>query len=118
MRIILQPVRFIFSLLNIVAFLLTMAVVSLVIRNRWKRVRLSNRLLSFFCRSALYILNIRVNPIGLENIRGMTNALYVGNHLTYIDVLLISSCIPACFVTSTEIKHTPGLGLICRMAGC
>ncbi len=117
MRKILQPIRFILSILNILAFLLTMSVVWLLVRERWSRVRWSNRLLTYFCRFALLVLNIKVNPIGLQNIP-KRNALYVGNHLSYIDILMISSFVPVCFVTSMEIKNTPGLGLICQMAGC
>lgn len=118
MRRILQPIRFLFSILNILAFLCTMSLVWLVVRARWPRVRWSNYFLSFFCRSALFILGIKARAVGLENARAPNGALYVGNHLSYLDVLVISKFVPACFVTSTEIKHTPGLGLICRMAGC
>jgi 1-acyl-sn-glycerol-3-phosphate acyltransferase len=63
-------------------------------------------------------LSTKVNPIGLENRDAQPIALYVGNHLSYLDVLAISSCVPAGFVTSMEIRETPLLGLICEMAGC
>lgn len=44
--------------------------------------------------------------------------LLVSNHLGYLDVLVMASLHPSCFVTSVEIKETPFLGHICRMAGC
>lgn len=45
---------------------------------------------------------------------GMT----VANHISYVDVLLIAAARPSVFVTSTDVRDTPGLGFLCRMAGC
>jgi 1-acyl-sn-glycerol-3-phosphate acyltransferase len=42
----------------------------------------------------------------------------VANHISYVDVLLIAAALPTVFVTSTEVRDTPGLGFLCRMAGC
>jgi len=66
----------------------------------------------------LWLLNVKVNLVGLEHRDAQPNGLYVGNHLSYLDVLVISSVLPAGFVTSMEIRETPFLGLICEMAGC
>lgn len=46
------------------------------------------------------------------------NYLIVSNHLSYLDVLIISSIIPSCFVTSKEIKDSFFLGQIVTLAGC
>lgn len=46
------------------------------------------------------------------------HGLIVCNHLSYIDVLILASLRPACFVTSVEIKETPVLGQISSLAGC
>jgi lyso-ornithine lipid O-acyltransferase len=46
------------------------------------------------------------------------SALYVVNHASYVDVLVIMSQINGSFVTSIEIKQTPGLGLLCKVGGC
>jgi len=43
--------------------------------------------------------------------------LIVSNHLSYLDVLVISSWLPASFVTSMEVRKTPFLGKICLYAG-
>lgn len=104
--------------LSILVFLTHMCLVWLVIRDRWVRVRWSNKLLSYYTRWGLWVLNVKPNPIGVENLRGIKGGLLVGNHLTYMDVLAISSVVPSAFVTSVEIKHSPGLGQICMMAGC
>lgn len=117
MRRIFQPVRFLAIFGLIVIFLSHMGIVLLAVRQRWPRVKLSNRILHRYSRIGLWIFNVKVNPTGLENIK-TTGALYVGNHLSYLDVVVISRHLPAGFVTSVEIRDTPFLGLICRMAGC
>lgn len=104
--------------ISIFVFLTHMGVIWLFMRDRWRRVRWSNKLLSGYSRWGLWVLNVKVNAIGRENLAGLKGGLFVGNHLTYMDVLAISSHVPCCFVTSREIKEAPLLGQICTMAGC
>ncbi len=118
MRRVLQPFRVVLVLLCMTTFILHMSVVWLVVRERWRRVRWSNRILSYYSRFGLWVLNVRARAVGLENIAGVENALFVGNHVSYMDVLVISSLKPSGFVTSVEIRDTIGLGLLCKMAGC
>lgn len=114
---ILQPFRFVAALIFILSYLITMTVARFMVREKWARLASSNRLLSSFCRFGLRLFNVKVNLIGAEN-KVPAGALYVGNHLSYLDVLVVSSQLPVGFVTSVEIRETPVLGLICEMAGC
>lgn len=101
-----------------ITFVLHMSVIWPFVRGRWRRVRLANRILSRYCRFALWTLSVRPRAVGLENIAGIQNGLFVGNHLSYVDVLVISSVKPSCFVTSVEIRDAPVLGTVCKRAGC
>ncbi len=74
--------------------------------------------MSFSARWMVWVLGIRVNLIGIEEFKKHGNALLAGNHLSYLDIIVIGSNIKTCYVTSTEIRETPGLGHICLMAGC
>lgn len=116
MRYLVGPFRFFCMLFILVLFLATMAVVWLVVREHWARVRQSNRILKFFCRLGLKILNVRASYEGLEHVE--PGVLLVGNHLSYVDVVVVHARVPACFVTSKEIKQTPVLGQVCQLAGC
>jgi lyso-ornithine lipid O-acyltransferase len=49
---------------------------------------------------------------------GNEPGLIVGNHLGFIDILVMHSLTKALFVTSEEMRATPVLGLITEMAGC
>ncbi len=79
-------------------------------------LRLINKTVSFYSKAALAFMGIRVNIQGVVPKRG--NYLVVSNHLSYLDILVISSFFPSSFVTSVEIKETPILGQICFLAGC
>jgi 1-acyl-sn-glycerol-3-phosphate acyltransferase len=118
LRRILQPIRVVVILSTMIFFVVHMCVVWLFIRRRWKRVLWANRTLENYAAFGLWVLNVKVRPVGIEKARAAGSALYVGNHLSYIDVLVFSSNMPACFVTSMEIKEAPVLGQVCTMAGC
>lgn len=118
MRRILQPFRFFGILFGMIVFLAHMAVMWVLIRNRWSRTRWAHRKMKWYARYGLWVLGVRVNVLGLERALASGNGLYVGNHLSYIDVLVFVSRIPAGFVTSMEIRETPVLGQLCVMAGC
>ena len=102
----------------IFSFLAHMSAMWLVVHDRIQRMRRSNSLLSYYCRFALKMLGVRVTTYGAENLPAGGGALLVGNHLSYTDVLAISSNLPACFVTSMEIRRSPVLGQVCLLAGC
>ncbi len=72
--------------------------------------------LSRYCRISLKVLRINVET----NITAVDakSSLIVSNHLSYTDVLCLSSIYPTLYVTSHEVRETPGLGLICRLSGC
>jgi 1-acyl-sn-glycerol-3-phosphate acyltransferase len=71
-------------------------------------------------RLLLRVLNIRC---ALETESGeasfdRTPCLFLPNHVSYVDALLISAYVPAIFVTSREIEATPVLGQLTRATGC
>ncbi len=118
MRVIFRPLRLLGVATVVVTFLFVMSLVWLVIRDKWKYTRAANHILLIWSRFACFVLSLRTRVIGAEHLQDLNGALLVGNHLTYTDVVVIASHVPACFVTSTEIKRSIGLGQICVMAGC
>ncbi len=71
--------------------------------------------ISRYSRWTLKVLGITTNSnLG----RPAPSGLWVGNHLSYVDVLVLASNFPCSFVTSVEVRDTPVLGWITRLAGC
>ncbi len=46
------------------------------------------------------------------------SSLLIGNHVGFIDILALISVVPCVFITSGEMRDTPGLGQITKVAGC
>jgi 1-acyl-sn-glycerol-3-phosphate acyltransferase len=46
-----------------------------------------------------------------------TGGLLVSNHLSYLDILVISAVTPAVFVSKSEVRHWPLFGWLAKLAG-
>jgi len=74
---------------------------------------------SFFSKLALALLGIRVQVARGERLHANRGGhLVVSNHLSYVDVLIISSLVPSVFITSVELKRTFLLGALAWFGGC
>jgi len=75
------------------------------------------KLQSILCRWGLRVLSVEVKAIGscppADEAR-----LMVGNHMSYLDVLILCSLYSSSYVTSQEIRETFFLGMLCDWAGC
>jgi 1-acyl-sn-glycerol-3-phosphate acyltransferase len=63
-------------------------------------------------------LALEINVEGRENLRPGQNYLFVGNHLSYLDAIVIPAQLPTAFVTSIEMREVPLLGLLTELGGC
>jgi len=68
------------------------------------------------CGLLVRLCNVQVRVKG-SPVAG-TNFLYVGNHMGFVDIFVVSALVPALFITSQEMRETPVLGDLCEMAGC
>ena len=75
------------------------------------------RVSRFFNGLLLMILPVDLHYDGDDLVHG-GSFLIVANHLSYLDVIVICSLYPACFITSVEMRGVPFLGWICRATGC
>src|SRR5512146_1631898 len=77
------------------------------------------RIASFFSRRALAVLGVRVRAdrrVGQDPDHG--GLLIVSNHLSSLDILIISSILPSVFITSVELRESFLLGALARLGGC
>lgn len=65
------------------------------------------------CRTALRRLHIDIQRQGEFPARG----LLVANHLSYLDILVLSALSPCAFVAKKEVRGWPLFGLMAHMAG-
>ncbi len=77
------------------------------------RVRARTLWLQRHCRRVLHVLHVEVNLHG----QVPTSGLLVSNHLSYLDVLVLSALAPAVFIAKREVKRWPILGWLATLAG-
>lgn len=80
-----------------------------------KKYTLRDRLMQIYSATALIIIGFSVNRVG--ELSSKRPLLVVSNHLSYIDILLISRFIPARFTPKKEIAGWPIIGTICSITG-
>lgn len=76
-----------------------------------------SKIVQMTSKAGLVIFNIKVSS-NLDTKRIKVPHLIVSNHLTYLDILILSSHFNTSFVTSQEMKETPVLGQLCLLGGC
>jgi 1-acyl-sn-glycerol-3-phosphate acyltransferase len=74
----------------------------------------TSRLLTLWARLMTRLLGARVE---VEGTPPRAPFLLVSNHLSYMDVVVLATCLPATFVARADVASWPFLGALCRSAG-
>lgn len=99
-------------------YLIVSALVRLLPADKKKKRAASIRTTSRFARILLALLGVHVHVKHRERLHKTGRVrLVVSNHLSYLDILIISSLMPSVFITSVELKHTALLGTLARLSG-
>lgn len=73
---------------------------------------------SFFSRLGLAVLGVRVDLLGNRHcLADNQHYLIVANHLSSVDILVLSAIHPAVFITSKELGRAFPLGMLARFGG-
>jgi 1-acyl-sn-glycerol-3-phosphate acyltransferase len=73
------------------------------------------------CRSvALFYWRVAIRIVGFDIVvRGTICAdrpvLFVSNHASYLDIVVLGSLVPAAFVAKKEVSSWPGIGLLAKL---
>ncbi len=79
-----------------------------------RRARVRRAVHRAWGRGALAILGVRVERSGTPPPAGH---LVVSNHLSYLDIIVLGSLLPVVFVSKSEVRNWPFVGLVATMAG-
>lgn len=74
---------------------------------------LSRTIPRWFHRTMCLIVGFKVEVSGVMSSRKPT--LFVSNHMSYLDILVLGSIIPGSFVAKSEISQWPGVGRLARL---
>lgn len=88
--------------------------------NIQKRHRLSLLYVQKAFKIVLKLAGTEVTAIGKERIPKETAVLYVGNHRSFFDIVIIYSLVPGLtgFVAKKEMEHIPFLSVWMRLVNC
>lgn len=78
------------------------------------RYRMIMALTTPWCGTIAALMGVRVKVHGRRSDKAQ---LFVGNHVTYLDILTAGAVIGGVFVSRHDIKNWPGIGLFARLAG-
>lgn len=85
----------------------------------WKHGTLTpadiGRIARNYCTRALQIIGCEVEVIGTPT---QGAALFLGNHLSYLDIVVLMSLAPVAFVAKEEVGRIPIIGTCTRRSGC
>jgi 1-acyl-sn-glycerol-3-phosphate acyltransferase len=96
-------------------YLLYSAAGHILFRSQAARIRFALHSKRFFSTLGLRIMGVHISETGRENKPGSNPALVISNHVSYIDILLISSLLPGVFVAAIEWAGAPLIGWISRL---
>ena len=85
--------------------------------SRPARMRLAAGSVRLWARACLRILGFNINLHRLSGDLHSTPRLFVSNHQSYLDVVIIASVFPALFVAKTEVSGWPLIGWLSRLGG-
>lgn len=109
-------VRLLIFVVFVCSFLLTGFCLRIFIKGGKHEKKWISTHVRFFSRLGCWLIGMRVNAVNSP--KGDRHYLFVGNHLGILDILALASEQPTLFITSIEMKNTPGLGALCEMGGC
>ncbi|CAM5783117.1 lysophospholipid acyltransferase family protein [Castellaniella caeni] len=103
-------IRFLLVSAWIVLGLLTELLVFPLLRRRGRQ-----RVVGGWSRGLLRLCGVRVRPLGQPLVREA--ALWVANHVSWVDIFVLNSVRPTSFVAKSDIRRWPVIGLLVAWAG-
>lgn len=118
-------IRTILVLLFVVLFLVFSMPLHLVLwligrKKPMTKYRISHKVIRWAFKVVFWLAGIHTQVVGVENIPTDTPVLFVSNHRSNLDILLMQTTtgIPVGFVAKTELKKIPLLGFWMSDIGC
>ena len=111
--------KLIFTVWYFLCFFIRGGFIMLFVHDRIKRHQLNAENTSNACSKMVKLLGIRIkltNPQDWD-IFAQENFLVISNHVSYLDILILTSVRPFLFITSNEMKKTPFLGQLTQLGG-
>ena len=107
-------------LLNLMAFIkliifLLGTLVLVVVHTFWYILTRRLDVTMLFHKFCCFVFNIKIHIKG-ENAHKRNNpVIYLCNHISYLDIIILGSVLDGCFVAKSEVAQWPGFGLLAKL---
>ena len=119
MKYVRVVIKFFLSLITLVLFFISGCIAFILpARGMVQKRRQLMVVATWGCRAMLKILNVKVIIKNKERFESEKNWYIMGNHMSYIDILMLLANFHTLFITSKEMGSKPVLGQICFFGGC
>lgn len=68
-------------------------------------------------RIALRLMGFRITIKGKKNLPRKKNVMYVANHCSYLDILVLGTFLSGAFISKSEVAHWPVFGFLAKLQG-
>ncbi|MFZ4713893.1 MAG: lysophospholipid acyltransferase family protein [Bacteriovoracaceae bacterium] len=108
--------KFFLLVVVVVTLMIHHFILNLLLRKGPRKLRILSKSVGRYCRLSNKILGLKINSdLKPEQSQGL---LIISNHMSYLDILVLSSVYPTLYVTSVEMKETLFLGQVCSLCAC
>ena len=105
-RFVKYPVLIVFLMSGILISILLFA---------FYNIRLRRIIAKYWFRCLLIILNLKLEVKGFD--KYLEGHFLVANHISWLDIPVISACVPICFLSKSEIRQWPVIGFLASFVG-
>ncbi len=112
-------IKILYVIISIILFIIQSIFIKLLIKNQNKQTRLLLRNTSNHSKRLLNILNLKImiDTFSQQNLRDIKSGMIVSNHLSWLDIIIISAVQPCRFITSTDVQKSFLLGYLATLGG-
>lgn len=111
--------KILFSIIYATGFFVRGLWIMLTVRDRVRKHQLNAENTSKACTKIAKLLGLEIslaNPEAWKSLE-QENFLVISNHVSYLDIPILTSVMPFLFITSHEMRKTPVIGQITQLGG-
>ncbi len=71
----------------------------------------------FWHRCVMRIMGVHITVKGKKNLPRNKNVLYVSNHCSYIDIMVLGTFLSGAFISKSDVAHWPVFGFLAKLQG-
>ncbi len=102
------------AVLKLLAFLIG-TILLVLIHTIWYILTRRLDVTMVFHKWCCFVFNIKIKIVGENAHRKNNPVIYLCNHISYLDIIILGSFIDGCFVAKSEVSSWPGFGFLAKL---